>query len=163
MGESNFERMIQLAEEVFAVRNDPDQLDVNEHVIEHLQKIHPCSVSEYDDGNGPVAWILIFPTTSKLMNDFLEKRISEKQLFESTPLDIKYDAIYLCSGLVLPEFRRKGIAKRLALEAIAEMRKDHPIKALFAWAFTSEGDAGAEALSKETLLPLYKIGKSQGR
>jgi ribosomal protein S18 acetylase RimI-like enzyme len=159
MGKSNFERMIELAEEVFAVRNDPDQLDVNEEIIERLRKIHPRSVSEYDDGNGPVAWILIFPTTTELMNDFLERRITEKKLFEETPLNIKYEAIYLCSGLVLPEYRRKGIAKRLAMEAITDMRKEHPVKSLFAWTFTEEGDAGAEALAKETGLPLYKVGK----
>lgn len=161
MGKSNFERMIELADEVFAVRNDPDQLDVNEKVIERLKQIHPDSLSEYDDGNGPVAWILIFPTTNELMNLFLEKKISEKKLFESTPLNIKYDAIYLCSGLVLPEYRRKGIAKKLALRAIRVMRKDHPIKSLFAWAFTNEGEAGADALSKATSLPVYKIVNSK--
>lgn len=59
MALSNFERMIQLAEEVFAVKNDPDQLDVNQDVLERLQKIHPSTVSEQDDGNGPVAWVLM--------------------------------------------------------------------------------------------------------
>jgi hypothetical protein len=33
---SNFERMMKLAEDVFAVKNDPEQLDVNEDVIEQL-------------------------------------------------------------------------------------------------------------------------------
>jgi hypothetical protein len=36
MGKSNFERMLQLADEVFATKNDPNQLDVNEEVMEHL-------------------------------------------------------------------------------------------------------------------------------
>lgn len=54
MAVSNFERMIQLAEDTFATKNDPDQLDVNQDVIERLQKIHPSTVSEYND-NGPVA------------------------------------------------------------------------------------------------------------
>jgi hypothetical protein len=68
MALSNFERMIQLAEEVFAVKNDPNQLDVNPEVLERLQRIHPATVTEYDDGNGPVAWVLVFPTTLELMN-----------------------------------------------------------------------------------------------
>jgi len=38
--------MIQLAEDVFAVKNDSDQLDVNQSVIERLQRIHPTTVSE---------------------------------------------------------------------------------------------------------------------
>ena len=154
---SNFERMIQLAEDVFAAKKDPDQLDVDEDVIEHLKKIHPYSVSEYDDGNGPAAWILLIPTTTGLMNQFLDNKISEKELFELTPLDTPYEALYLCSAMVLEEYRRKGIAKRLTLKAIEEIKKDHPIKALFVWAFTKEGDLAADALAKFTGLPLHKL------
>ena len=156
MALSNFERMIQLAEEAFAVKNDPEQLDVNQKVIKQLQKIHPSSVSEYDDGKGPVAWILMIPTTLDLMNKFLEKKISEKELFVLTPLDTAYDALYLCSAMVLEEYRRKGIAKKLALDAIENIRKIHPVKALFVWAFSKEGDLGSERIAQLTSLPLYK-------
>jgi ribosomal protein S18 acetylase RimI-like enzyme len=156
MALSNFERMIQMAEEVFAVKNDPDQLDVNQDVIERLKKIHPSTVSEYDNGEGPVAWILMIPTTLELMKNFLEHRISERELFELTPLNKKYDALYLCSAMVLEEYRRKGIAKKLALKAIEDIRKTNPIKALFVWAFTKEGDLGSEAVAKLTELPLHK-------
>jgi GNAT superfamily N-acetyltransferase len=159
MSKSNFDRMLQLADEVFAVKNDPTQLDVNQEVLERLRKIHPATVSEYDDGNGPVAWVLLFPTTLDLMHQFLNATISEKELFDRTPLDIKYDALYLCSALVLEEYRRKGIAKRLTLHAIENIRKDHPLKALFVWTFSKEGDLGAEALARYTSLPLYKRPK----
>ena len=151
--------MLQLADEVFAVKNDSTQLDVNQEVLERLRKIHPATVSEYDDGNGPVAWVLLFPTTLDLMHQFLNATISEKELFDRTPLDIKYDALYLCSALVLEEYRRKGIVKRLTLEAIENIRKDHPLKALFVWTFSKEGDLGAEALARYTSLPLYKRPK----
>ena len=36
---SNFERMIDLAGEVFAAHNDPTQLDVDEDVIEKLEQV----------------------------------------------------------------------------------------------------------------------------
>ena len=156
MAISNFERMIQLADEVFAVKNDPDQLDVNEEVLNRLRKIHPATVSEFDDGNGPVAWVLLIPTTSELMERFLAKEVSEKQLYEMTPMDASYDAIYLCSAMVLEEYRRKGIAKQLSLKAIEDIRKDHPIKTLFVWSFSKEGDFGAESIAQSTSLPLYK-------
>lgn len=159
MSKSNFDRMLQLADEVFAVKNDPTQLDVNQEVLERLRKIHPATVSEYDDGNGPVAWVLLFPTTLDLMHQFLNATISEKELFDRTPLDIKYESLYLCSALVLEEYRRKGIAKRLTLHAIENIRKDHPLKALFVWTFSKEGDLGAEALARYTSLPLYKRPK----
>ena len=153
---SNFERMIQLAEDVFAVKSDPNQLDIDQKVMERLHRIHPFTVSEYDDGNGPVAWILVIPTTLDLMNRFLAKEISEKQLFELTPEDSAYNALYLCSALVLEEYRRKGIAKRLTLTAIENISLEHPLKALFVWAFSKEGDIAAETLARHVSLPLYK-------
>ena len=156
MSSNNFERMIRLADEVFAVKNDPDQLDVNQEVIERLQRLHPSTVSEYADANGPVAWVLLIPTTTDLMNQFLENRISEKQLFDLTPANITYEALYLCSAMVLEEYRRRGIAKQLIMAAIENIRKDHTITALFVWPFSKEGDLAAETLSRLTLLPLYK-------
>ncbi len=156
MPDTNFERMIQLAETVFAAKNDPDQLDVNQEVIERLQKIHPSTVAEYDDGNGSVAWILLIPTTTDLMNRFLENTISEKELFGLTPVDVPYEALYLCSALVLEEYRRKGIARKLALSAIEDIREDHPIKTLFVWSFSHEGDLAAGSLASMTSLPLQR-------
>jgi len=156
MALSNFERMIQLSDEVFSSRIDPDQLNVNENVMEHLQLIHPDTISEYDDGNGPVCWILCIPTTLALMTQFINKEISEKELYELTPLNTKYEAIYLCSALLLEEFRGKGIAQRLGVCAIENMKKDHPIKALFFWSFSKEGEKLAEKVSSLIGLPLYK-------
>ena len=152
---SNFERMIQLADDVFASKNDSEQLDVDESVLEGLGRIHPACVSEYDDGTGPVAWVLIFPTTKKLMELFLAKKISEKQLFESTPLGEAYDVIYLCSAMVLEEHRSKGIAKRLALNSIEQIRKDHLIESFFVWAFTNQGRSLASELANSLSLPIH--------
>lgn len=148
--------MIQLAEDVFAVRNDPDQLDVNQDVLDQLRRIHPATISEFDDGHGPVAWVLLIPTTLGLMDQFLNHSISEKELYEQTPLDAAYEAIYLCSAMVLEEYRRKGIARQLTLKAIDSIRKDHPIKAMFVWSFTTAGDITADTISQMTSLPLLK-------
>ncbi len=156
MAISNLERLIQLADNVFAAKSDPDQLDVDWQVQEKLRKIHPSTVSDFDEGLGPVAWVLLIPTTKDLMKKFLENEISEKQLYEMTPIGASYDAIYLCSALVLEEFRRKGIAKQLSLKAIEDIRKVHPIKALFVWTFSREGGLGAESIARLTSLPLYK-------
>lgn len=156
---SNFERLVQLADEVFAVKSDPSQIDVNAEVLERLYKLHPATVSAFDDGNGPVAWVLLIPTTLDLMNRFLEKQISEKELFDLTPIEAKYDAVYLCSALVLEEFRRKGITSQLALTAIDNMREIHQLKAVFVWAFTPEGDSTAETVANLAKLPLYKREK----
>lgn len=156
MAVSNYERMIELADKVFSSRTDPDQLNMDENVMEHLQLIHPATISEYDDGNGPVCWILCIPTTLDLMNQFINKEISEKELYELTPLNTKYEAIYLCSALLLEEFRGKGIAQRLGIKAIENIKIDHPIKALFFWSFSKEGEKLADKASGLMGLPLYK-------
>jgi hypothetical protein len=153
---SNYQRMMLLAEKVFDAKNDPDQLDVDEEVISRLLRLHPSSVSEFDDGQGPVAWLLVFPTTHDLMERFLHKEISEKELFDLTPENTVYDALYLCSALVLEEYRRQGITKRLALTAIKNIMEDHPLKSLFSWSFTKEGDAASETIARLASLPLYK-------
>jgi hypothetical protein len=156
MSLSNYERLIKLADEIFAMRTDPDQLNVDQQIIERLKEIHPSTVSEQSDENGPVAWLLVIPTTIELMNQFLSKEINEKELFEMTRPGEKFEALYLCSALVLEEYRRKGIIKRLAFTAIDDIRRDHPLKALFVWSFTREGDLASEALAKLTGLPLHK-------
>jgi hypothetical protein len=156
MAISNYERLIQLSDEVFSSRTDPDQLNVNENVMEHLQLIHPDTLSEFDDGNGPVCWLLCIPNTLDLMTKFINKTISERELYELTPLNAKYEAIYLCSALLLEEFRGRGIAQNLAIKAIESIRIDHPIEALFFWSFSKEGEKLAEKVSRLIGLPLYK-------
>jgi len=156
MSLSNFERMIQLAEDVFNVRTDSSQLNVDDKVIDRLLKIHPDTMSEFDDGKGPVIWILLIPTTTELMNQFLENTITEKELYELTPLNTTYTSLYLCSALVLEEFRGKGMAKKLTIQAIENIRKNHPIESLFVWPFSKEGEWLAEKVSAITQLPLRK-------
>lgn len=155
MAISNFERMIQLADEVFSSRTDDSQLAIDEEVMQRLQNIHPATINEYDDGNGPVVWILLIPTTLQLMDQFLDKKISEKELFEQTPLDVPYEAIYLCSAMVLEEYRKQGLAMQVGLAAIEAIRIDNDIKALFVWPFTDAGNALAEKISSITLMPLF--------
>lgn len=156
MSSINYKRLIKLAEDIFNVKNDPDQLDVNSEVLHKLELLHPATVSELSTDDGPVAWVLVIPTTVDLMEQFLNKTISEKQLFNLTPVGAKYDALYLCSALVLEEYRRQGITKQLALEAIDKIRSVHPVEALFVWPFSDEGDLASEHLANLVGLPLYK-------
>jgi hypothetical protein len=152
----NFERMLQVIGEVFDTRNDPDQISVNEEERELLEKIHPATLSELANEDGPIVWILLLPTTTELMKQFINGSISEKQLLYGTPIPGNYDAIYLCSASVLPEFRKTGLARKVTLEAIGNIRKDHPIKTLFYWPFTNEGRRLAESIAIQLQLPLHE-------
>lgn len=154
MPSANFHRMLQLAETVFAAKEDPNQLDVDEEVISELQKLHPNTVSEYIDGDGPVAWVLVIPTTTELMQQFISQKISEKELLDLTPIDATFEAIYLCSALVLEEYRRKGIVKQLTSTAIESISKQYPISDLFVWPFSIEGKMSAQKVADLLHLPL---------
>jgi hypothetical protein len=148
--------MIALAEETFAVHNDPSQLSVDENVLKRLRQLHEATISELCDNDGPTIWVLLIPTTTTLMNQFLQEEISETELLDNTPLKIKYDSIYLCSAMTLDEYRKKGLTKKLTLEAIEKIRKDHPIKNLFVWSFSEEGKLLARKIAASTMLPLFE-------
>ncbi|MGZ3899186.1 MAG: hypothetical protein ACXVO9_13390 [Bacteroidia bacterium] len=152
----NFSRMMKVIDEVFATRKDPDQLQVTPQQLKKLEKIHPATLSELSDDNGPLIWVLVIPTTTNVMREFVKGNISEKELLERTNPGDSYECIYLCSASTLPEIRSKGKTKKLCLEAINAIRKDHPVKTLFVWPFTREGNALAETLAKECGLKLLK-------
>ncbi len=156
MALSNYERMLQLASDTFAVQNDPQQLNINESVIEQLQCLHPSTLSEYSTPQGPASWVLLIPTTREIMDAFLGGTISEKELLDKTPPGTPCRALYLCSAMTLPEFRNQGLTKKIALRAIEQVRKTFPIEVLFVWNFSPEGAWLARSLSKATGLPLLE-------
>src|SRR4051794_35690746 len=107
----NLQRMIELITSFFDTRNDPDQISVSKEEREKLEQIHPDTFSELANEDGPQVWVLLIPTTETIMKRFIDGRISERQLLEETKPGDRYDAIYLCSAFVLPEFRRQGLTK----------------------------------------------------
>lgn len=148
--------MMVLAEKSFDAKNDPNQLDVNENVIHRLLQIHPSAVVEKNEGDGPVIWIILIPTTKILMEQFLQNQISEKELFDNTLVGISYDAVYLCSAITLEEYRLKGITTNLCIEAIENIKKDNPVSSIFVWPFSKEGECLAEKIAAKTKLSLFK-------
>ena len=154
--QKNFERMLALVGEVFDVKNDPSQLDVTPAVMEQLAALHPATMSEVSDEHGPILWLLGIPTTTDIMQNFLEAEISEQQLLDMTHPWDNFEAIYMCSATVLPEHRHKGLASKKAIEVINKIKADYPIKALYYWKFSNEGEWLANSISKKTGLPVYE-------
>ena len=156
----NFNRMIQLVNGFFDTRNDPDQISVTPADREKLEHIHPATMSELIDGDGPVVWILLIPTTKTIMDRFISGTISEQQLLNETTPGAAYETIYLCSASVLPEYRHKGLAKKITIGAINSIRKDHPVTTLFYWPFSDDGKKLAQSIAKEQGLPLLEKAHS---
>jgi hypothetical protein len=148
--------MLKLAEEVFDVRNDPSQLAITPGVIERLRQIHPMTLTEESTEEGPVAWMIVIPASEHIMKCFVDGEIDEQELYDRTLPGGCYDSIYLCSAMVLPEYRTGGLATRLVVNAVRAIGNDHPIRHLFYWSFTEEGDRLARAVSRLCNLPLLK-------
>jgi ribosomal protein S18 acetylase RimI-like enzyme len=156
MAGKNLERMIRLAEEFFGANKDPQQIQIDERVLARLRKIHPASITEKSLRDGPIAWMLVLPTSHRLMELFVAKQITERELFRRTHAGGSYDAAYLCSALVLPEYRGKGWARRLMIQSIKAIQKQHPVRFLFYWPFGTAGEKLAEDVADKLHLPLYK-------
>lgn len=154
MSKSNYEQMFAIIEQVFSTRNDPNQIQVSPQQLKKLQAIHPATLTELADENGPLIWILVIPTTNKIMQEFLEGKISEKKMLDKTKVGAAYDCIYLCSATTLPQMRGKGESKKLAIQSIKVICKSHPIKTLFVWPFTKAGLGLAKAIASECKLQL---------
>lgn len=150
----NFKLMMELIDQTFATRNDPGQIQVTQAQMKKLETIHPSTLSEFANENGPLIWILLIPTMRSVMNEFLEGKISEAELLKKTKPKQNYDCIYLCSATTLPEARHKGETKKLCLRAINEICKDHSILTLFVWPFTKEGEKLASVIAKECCMEL---------
>ncbi len=152
----NLTRMIHLADEFFATKNDPSQLTITEEVMEQLRSIHPATMGEITYGEGPVAWTIVIPTTRAIREQFVNGAIGETELMNRTCAEKKFTSIYLCSALVLPEFRGKGLAKKLVSNSIRSIQMDHPIEELFVWAFSGEGKELAKSVASSVGLPLFE-------
>jgi GNAT superfamily N-acetyltransferase len=111
-------------------------------------------MTEVRNEDGPIVWILVIPTTIDVMEQFLANTINEQQILKKTLAGEHYEAVYLCSALVLPEHRGKGLAKRSAVQAVREIQRQHSIKQLFAWTFSKEGEKLAMSIAREIGLPL---------
>lgn len=154
MQKKNYQRMFELIDQSFQTRADPDQLQVDEEQMQKLQQLHPACLSEISTDEGPIVWVLIFPTSQRLMDSFLLGTLSEKGLLEQTPLGIQYDSLYLCSATTLPEYRGQGKTLALCKEAIIAILESYPIHTLFTWPFSKEGERLALKVAQDLALPL---------
>lgn len=153
---NNFEIMMQIVNEVFHYDTDPDQLQVDEAVVEQLSAIHPATCIELNDENGPIFWLILIPTSLATMQLFLKGEISEQTLYSYALTEKVYEALYLCSIALHPNYRNKGMAVHETKQAILQLKATWPINCLYYWPLSQAGDQLAQKLALEMGLPIYK-------
>lgn len=152
----NLKRMLALIDEVFETKSDPHQLSFTEDDMEHLARLHSNCLNELANEDGPYAWISIFPTNLELANDFIGGKSTERELFDKTVtlMPSQFNTVYLCSALVLPEFRRSNLAFNVSCEAVQAMKNTFQIEHLLVWPFSEEGERLAKKIAEAVQLPL---------
>ena len=151
----NLKRLLELVDDVFETRNDPTQIAFSEADMEKMESLYSGCLQEAANADGPISWVAVIPTSLELMNLFVQGELTERQLFEATEATTPKQAVYLCSAIVLPEFRRSGIAFDLSVNSIRTIQEDRPIEAAFVWSFTEEGESLARKVASTCSLPLF--------
>jgi hypothetical protein len=151
----NLKRLLTLVDEVFETRNDPTQIGFSEDDMIKMESLNEACLQEASNDEGPIAWVSVIPTSLVLMNQFTLGHITERQLFDATNSQTPPESVYLCSAIVLPEFRRTGVAIDLSVQAIQAMQRDNPIVAAFVWPFSDEGEALATKIAAKCSIPLH--------
>jgi GNAT superfamily N-acetyltransferase len=153
MDKEAFEKMLKISEEFFGSQSDPDQMPINQESADKLFSLHPDTILyTFDESDNPIGWAVVVPTSMRVMDEFLKKEISERRLLEKAVEEKKFEALYLCAVFILPEYRRRGFAKKLLLDAIQKVSHGKDLE-LYAWIYSEEGkrlsDVIAKTLGKE--------------
>lgn len=142
------EKMDLIAENIFGTQHDSDQIPITKESGEKLEKLTPHWIKYRLDQNGdPIAWSVIVPTKKEIAEKFIRGEITEKEILNSTSLQEKYSALYLCAAITISEYRRRGLAIELILENIKAIPKTSEY-ILFAWPYSQEGRLLIEKLEK---------------
>lgn len=130
---------MKIAEEIFGTENDPDQIPITNESIAKLDKL--CSgwlSSELDGNNEPISWAIVMPTQKQLAQDFLNNKITERELLDLTMSATIYDAVYFVSVITVPEHRGKGLGIKVIKQALQNMPLTNDAL-YFVWPTSDEG------------------------
>lgn len=155
MDEDIFTKMDSIAERVFGMANDPDQIPVSQETDDKLLKLHPKSFVFKEENGEPISWVVVVPTSIELANRFLGGEITEREMFALSEPQKEYGALYLCSAITVPEKQRRGYAVELFKEAIAGIPHVVDVK-IFAWPISEKGELLLQRLEKELAITIER-------
>ena len=144
-----------IAEQFYGTETHPDHIPINADSAAKLDSISTiwfnCALDEKGE---PISWVVLIPTSHDLMQAFVSGTITERQLFDATATETPQEALYLCSALTIPAYRRKGLAMKLMLEAVETFEATGP-KELFAWPYSPEGEQMIKTMSERLKRKIY--------
>ena len=139
------DKMIKISEEFFGSEQHPDYIPITRESCKKFQHIYPNWLFYKLRDGEPVSWVVVLPTQTALMKQFIKGGITERQLLDLTKPEEKFEALYLCSAFTIPELRKQGYIIDIAKEAVDTIPLTETFF-LFAWPVTGEGKQLAKKL-----------------
>ena len=96
------------------------------------------------DSDKVIGQTFLLPTSSELMEKFLQGSLSESELFEEAIKDpeVSYQSICFSGSNVLADYRRQGLATRGFLKSLQFILSEkNPTPELYYWPTSNEGSA----------------------
>jgi len=148
-------------EAYFKTENDSEQAKITEKRRDWFMREFPEAANVIKVDDKIIGSTLVLPCTLRLMNLFISKNINEEQLFQELERTASYsniETIYFCSAIIVPEFRRKGLATQAVEKSIKKMlsKTKNKVKTIFYWGYSNEGSALAGKIAKDLGLELKK-------
>ncbi|MDP4012111.1 MAG: GNAT family N-acetyltransferase [Candidatus Nanoarchaeia archaeon] len=147
-----------LAEQEFGMEADPDQIQISEKTYDWIYNHIPDCLNVIKLKGEVIGHTFIIPCSEILMNKFLNKEITENELFEKIKKTVtvkNFETIYLCAAFIKSEFRRQGLASKGMVNSIKKLLSKRDIKpTLFYWAFSEEGKKLATKIAENVDLDL---------
>lgn len=103
----------------------------------------------YKKNNTPVAWSLVLPTSKENAKQFLDKEITERELFDTSTQNPSFESLYLFVVVTMPDYRKKGLGSSLMKYQIDYFKNKYKIKNFYAWALNNEGKSLIESLKRD--------------
>jgi hypothetical protein len=151
--------ILRIAKREFETDTDKDQIQPQGAYKDPIWKRNPNALNIIKEGKKFVGYTYLIPTSKELMNRFLKRGITERELRDITiKQNPDVEAIYLCAAYIEPEYRNNGLAKKAAIKSIRAISKGMKNKPyLFFWGYSKEGEKSAKGIANEIKFQLKKL------
>ena len=154
----DLEKMNVVAKELFHTEDDNTQASPTMYnSLQIIGKEKHNFISINDNTGQPIAWSVVVPTSFEVMDKFLNKKITEKELLEISSIDNKFEALYLMAVVVQPDYRKKGIAKFLFGTQIKYFKNKYDINHFYSWYLSEEGKKLGLSIEKDMNIKISTV------
>lgn len=141
-----------MTEEYFGMEKDSSQISNTKEMRDWIYKNNKNYLNIIKDDRGIIGYSFFLPCTKKLMEEFVNNKITEAELVEQIK-KIQFsgvpESIYLCSVIVDKKFQGRGLATSACIKIINKVTdngKQKPV--LFYWEYFDEGGKLARKIAK---------------